>query len=255
MLARRTLQHLTIVLLVSMLFEWTVMRVFPAHGLVLGIEVNPRLVAWALPLIVFGVIILTFRYGRIFCSWCCPSHLYLEGDRWVTRRVGRWRHVARWAMALVASLFVVQACVTCFVPLSRQVASFQSEGIASRLFLVQVGLFLTVLLNFGLVRWRFCTHACPYGILMRLFKTDTTPVMSFDAASGRCINCRACDDVCPYELNVRKDSDGDLCTNCGLCAQTCESVLGKDNGVLAIKPGAPTPRARDGRESGTASQG
>ena len=71
--ARRTLQHLTIVLLASMLFGWTSIQVFPARCLVLGIEVNPRLAAWALPLIVLVVVLLTFRHGRIFCSWCSPA--------------------------------------------------------------------------------------------------------------------------------------------------------------------------------------
>ena len=54
-------------------------------------------------------------------------------------------------------------------------------------------------------------------------------------SAGRCVACRACDRVCPYELDVRKESEGDLCTNCGLCITACHRVLGEGRGVLSLR--------------------
>lgn len=232
---RRLFQHVCIVILVSMFFGWTGMRFMPFRCWLLGFDFDIRALAVALPLIVVGIVVLTFRYGRVFCSWFCPTHLFLEGTRWVSERAKGWSTLAVWLFAVASSAFVTHALVTCFVPFSEQIAQFRAGGVASRLFLVEAGLFLWFVVHFGLLRWRFCVHACPYGLPMRLFKTDDTPIMTFDAASGRCVNCLACDGVCPYELNVRKECDGDVCTNCGLCATACDGELGKGRGVLNMR--------------------
>ncbi len=234
MLARRSLQHIPIIILVSMLFEWTCLRFFPLQCRLLGFELDLRALAVALPLIVLAVVIFTFRHGRVFCSWFCPTHLYLEGTRWVAHRARGWSTPAEWLFAVVCAAFVTQALVTCFVPISDQVACLSAGDFSSPYVIVGVSLFAWFVVHFGLLRWRFCVYACPYGILMRLFKTDTTSVMKFDAESGRCVNCMACDRGCPYELNVRKESDGDICTNCGFCAKACHKVLGSGRGVLNI---------------------
>jgi ferredoxin-type protein NapH len=231
---RRALQHIPIVILVSMCFGWTGMRFFPLRCWLLGFNFDLRGLALSLPLIVFAIVVLTFRYGRVFCSWFCPTHLYLEGTRWIAHRLKRWGVAAEWLFALLSAVFVTHALVTCFVPLSEQFSRFRAEGVTSRLFIIEAGLFLWFVLHFGVLRWRFCVYACPYGILMRLFKTDETPVMMFDEAAGRCVSCLACDRVCPYELNVREQCDGDICTNCGFCAKACRGVLGKDREVLGI---------------------
>lgn len=229
---RRILQHVPVVILASMLFEWSGMRFFPLRCMFLGMNFDLRVLALALPLAIFAVVIVTFRYGRVFCSWCCPTHLYLEGARWISDKAGKWRVPALWLTALFATVFVVQALVTCFIPVSDQLASYRENGLSSRLFMVHALLFLAVFMHLGLLLWRFCVYVCPYGLLMRLFKTDTTHVMRFDAASGRCVDCGSCDVVCPYELDVRKQCDSDLCTNCGLCIRACSKVLGEEGCVL-----------------------
>lgn len=232
---RRALQHIPIVILVSMFFGWTGMRFFPTRCWLLGFDFDLRGLAVALPLITVAIVLLTFRYGRVFCSWFCPTHLFLEGARWVSHRAKGWSTLAVWLLAIVSAAFVTHALVTCFVPISEQIAQFKAEGLSGRLFLVEAGLFAWFVVHFALLRWRFCIYACPYGLPMRLFKTDDTPAMKFDAAAGRCVSCFACDRVCPYELKVREQCDGELCTNCGLCAKACNKVLGEGQGVLNIR--------------------
>lgn len=230
---RRIVQHVAVVVLASMLVGWTCVRFGPLECRLFGFSFNPWILAWGIPLGVFIILVVTVRRGRVFCSWLCPTHLFLEGSRWIGHRVGRWRMPARWVFALAAAAFGAQALVTCFAPLDWQLACY-GDGSACRLLLVVGGLLLWFAVHFGGLRWRFCVYGCPYGILMRLLKTEDTPVMKFDADSRRCVACRACDRACPYELDVRRQCAGDLCTNCRLCQRACRQVLGDDRCVLAL---------------------
>ena len=161
---RRALQHIPIVILVSMFFGWTGMRFFPTRCWLLGFDFDLRGLAVALPLITVAIVLLTFRYGRVFCSWFCPTHLFLEGARWVSHRAKGWSTLAVWLLAIVSAAFVTHALVTCFVPISEQIAQFKAEGLSGRLFLVEAGLFAWFVVHFALLRWRFCIYACPYGL-------------------------------------------------------------------------------------------
>ena len=234
-LVRRIVQHLPVVLLVSIVPGWTYVRLKPFECVVFGDAFDLRILSLLLPLIAFAIVVFTFRHGRVFCSWFCPTHLYLEGARVIATKKGRLWLVAKVGFPLVVSSIVTLALVTCFVPLSNQVATFREQGLSARLSVISLSLLVWFVVHLGLMRWRFCIYICPYGILMRLFKTDQTPVVRFDAKSGRCINCRACDRICPYELDVRKQSDGDLCSNCKLCQYACSDVLGDKDAVLSTQ--------------------
>jgi ferredoxin-type protein NapH len=234
-LVRRLLQHLPIVLFVSMATGWTYVRFKPFDCVVFGGGFDFRILSLLLPLVAFAIVVLTFRYGSVFCSWFCPTHLYLEGARAVAAQKGHLWRLAKIGFPLLASTGVTFALVTCFVPFSVQVALFREQGLSARFCVVGLAMLIWFVVHLGLLHWRFCVYMCPYGILMRLFKTDQTPVMAFDENSGRCVNCRACDRVCPYELDVRRQCDGDLCSNCKCCVDACGNVLGSDNAVLSIQ--------------------
>ncbi|MBT7067869.1 MAG: 4Fe-4S binding protein [Verrucomicrobia bacterium] len=235
MRVRRVTQAVSILLLVSMVTELTCVRFSPLRCQVFGLPFDLRLLAVLIPMLVMGIVLASFRYGRVFCSWWCPMHIFLEGIGWTGRQKQPGRGAVTWAGTVLLSALITLAVITCFVPWSMQLSAVREHGWSSTLLMVDTGLFLVFFILFGFVRQRFSLYACPYGLIMRLFKTDTTRVTFYDADAGRCIDCGACDRACPFELDVRQESTGDLCTNCGLCIKTCNGVLGPDKGVISMR--------------------
>lgn len=235
MRVRRVSQAVSVLLLVSMLTELTCIRYSPLRCRVFGMPFDLRLLAVLIPLLIIAIVVLSFRYGRVFCSWWCPMHIHLEGLRWAGRQKKPARGFLTWTGTVLISVLIALAAVTCFVPGSAQASSIGEHGWSSTVLMVDGGLFLVLFILFGFIRQRFSLHACPYGLIMRLFKTDITRVTFYDADAGRCIDCGACDRTCPFELDVRKESTGDLCTNCGRCIKACNGVLGEDRGVISMR--------------------
>ena len=87
--------------------------------------------------------------------------------------------------------------------------------------------------------WAFCRGWCPVG----LYYSVATPSKSFGIAfdqAGTCVNCNACDRVCPMGLpprdllsTIERDEGLALprgpamnhCLSCGDCIEACEYIL------------------------------
>lgn len=65
----------------------------------------------------------------------------------------------------------------------------------------------------------FCKMACPLGALFAL----STPLSLYKIQldKSRCINCGACDKVCPMTLDVRKEAGKMECIFCNNCIKKC----------------------------------
>ena len=65
----------------------------------------------------------------------------------------------------------------------------------------------------------FCRILCPLGALYGLTAKLSVVTMTVDKKA--CIDCGACDKVCPVELDVVKEVGGAECIACGDCVKVC----------------------------------
>ncbi len=180
----------------------------------------------------FLIYFVSFKKGRVFCSYLCPMHLYLELFRKPTKKklYNVLRPVARVLLALVASY----TAISILFPLKDQIELYK-QPFPQPILIASVIAFTVFFMVVVIYRERFCRYACPYSIPLILTQSESSVTMTFDEESGRCINCHQCDKSCPYKLDVRKESSTLLCSNCSLCQQACRKVLGEGKEVLSLK--------------------
>src|SRR6185295_61941 len=114
--------------------------------------------------------------------------------------------------------------------------------------------------------WAFCRGWCPVGLYYSVATPRKSFGISFDRAVGTCVNCNACDRVCPVGLPPRdllatiERNDGlalaqgpamNHCLSCGDCIEACEYILERRHvapiplsfafGAYEEKPVAPRP--------------
>lgn len=141
-------------------------------------------------------LVFTLFFGRTFCAAVCPLGAVQELVS--VRSV----HVPRWldqALGLVAYMYLGAAVIlaatnTAFVicRFDPFVAMFRLTGSAPML------LFGGCLLVIGVFVGRpYCRYLCPYGAILRVLSRCAKWHVSIPPTT--CINCRLCEDVCPYD--------------------------------------------------------
>ena len=91
-------------------------------------------------------------------------------------------------------------------------------------------------------RWKFCMQVCPIGLYYSFVSTAKWFGIHFRNQVGSCIECDACDHVCPVDLKPRDlltplpargglsipDAPGrNHCLECGDCVRACEFMIAK----------------------------
>ncbi len=65
----------------------------------------------------------------------------------------------------------------------------------------------------------FCRYLCPLGAFYAWFNRFSFFQMRLDAR--KCIDCKACERVCPMAVEVTKDINSPECIRCGACKTAC----------------------------------
>ena len=65
----------------------------------------------------------------------------------------------------------------------------------------------------------FCRTFCPLGAIYGLVSRFAMTRVAVDRET--CIDCGACDKVCPAELDVRREAGSAECIACGECIKVC----------------------------------
>ena len=87
------------------------------------------------------------------------------------------------------------------------------------LFWWKVGVLLAILLLSLLISRPFCRYLCPLGAIYGLFNRFALLGLTCDAST--CVNCGACETVCPMGIDPRTQFDSTECIRCGRCVRAC----------------------------------
>lgn len=232
-------------------------RKFYLFGLVLWPQ---DLIYLALLLIIcaFSLFLFTAVAGRVWCGFACPQTVYTEIFMWMERKIegersARMRldkqpwnaekitrksakHLA-WIGFSLWTGFTFVGYFTSVEQLAIEVSSFALGP--WQLFWVLFYGFATYG-NAGWMREQVCRYMCPYARFQSsMFDADTL-IVSYDkrrgeprapmtrsskqSATGSCIDCSLCVQVCPTGIDIRNGLQYD-CIGCAACVDACNSVM------------------------------
>jgi cytochrome c oxidase accessory protein FixG len=226
----------------------------------------------AITLITFFLFIIVFTvvFGRIWCGWLCPQTLFMEmvfrkieylieGDMAAQRRLARapWDFAKVRKKVLKHGIFALIALIIAHTLLAYIVGTDQTQSLISHGPSANPAGFLGITTFTAIFYWLFaffreqaCTTVCPYGRLQGVLLGKESIVVAYDwvrgeprghlkknttlAASGDCVDCRLCVQVCPTGIDIRNGTQLE-CVNCTACIDACDDVMfriGKRKGLI-----------------------
>ncbi|RKJ40928.1 4Fe-4S binding protein [Acutalibacter sp. 1XD8-33] len=71
----------------------------------------------------------------------------------------------------------------------------------------------------ALIHRPFCKYLCPLGALYSLFHRFSFYQMHLD--KNKCVDCKACEQACPMNVEITKTIQSPECIRCGKCKSVC----------------------------------
>jgi polyferredoxin len=233
------------------------------HHMVLGEEVDfiTAAKAFGYPFLAVNIaIVIASRFvGRYLCGFVCPHGALSRFAEW-TRYFGKHAgHRVAGEVAVFVICMLLAAVTFTFWVDWRVFAEGSTLAMAlSGGFLVGVGVGWYGLLRFlGL---GFCRGWCPSGVYFAVLGPDTVNGVEF-AHEENCTHCKACEKVCPVDLNPTDMSGGEhreglgfygdglsnfaLCLRCGDCVNACEGMTARFSKETPLRMGWLPEDARD----------
>ena len=158
-------------------------------------------------------LIAALLWGRVFCAAVCPLGAVQDVVHVRTTRLPTWfEH----ALGLVPYLFLGVALVLAVAGAGYVICRFDPFIPIFRLggpapMVILAVLFVGLSLFIGRP---YCRFLCPYGVLLRW--ASLVARRHLEIYPEKCINCRLCEDSCPYEAivpSIKDDTSADLPTS------------------------------------------
>ena len=192
---------------------------------------------------------LTLLFGPVFCGWICPFGTVQEFLGKIGRKIfnKRYNHfipikldmLLRYIRYIILILVVVKTATSAkllfsnFDPYFALFNIWSDEVTRLSLFILAV-----VLIASLFIERPWCKYFCPLGALLGIF--NFFRIVKLKRNEKTCINCKACDRICPMNINIStsKTVSNHQCISCMLCTDeiTCPvnntlnfSVLGRKN--------------------------
>jgi ferredoxin-type protein NapH len=211
-------------------------------------QITGQLIASLLvPLLVLAL------FGRVWCSWFCPYHLFSEWVQNMRHRLGmkKWRlspFKEQGAAIKVRLLLFVPALFLTGVTGIPLLNLISAPGIISSQILValkfgyltlEAALIGALLLGEFLGNQHFwCRLICPNGTCLSLLRPRSS--MRVVPGRGSCTDCGKCAAICPMGLDPRREGSSPLCHNCGNCIAVCPENRNGATLRFRIGPGSGT---------------
>ncbi|MBP6513874.1 MAG: cytochrome c oxidase accessory protein CcoG [Steroidobacteraceae bacterium] len=200
--------------------------------------------------------------GRIWCGWACPQTVWTEVFIWIERWTegdrnrrmkldkGPWtgnkilRKGGKHALWILFSIWTGYTFVGFFSPireLGAHVLAFSTGPWEAFWILFYGG---ATLGNAGFLREQVCKYMCPYARFQSAMFDRDSLIIAYDVARGEprgarrreadprvlglgdCIDCKACVQVCPTGIDIRKGLQYE-CIACAACVDACDDVMDK----------------------------
>ena len=189
--------------------------------------------------VVSGIMLITWLFGRIYCSVLCPLGVFQDVIIRLRQLLGKFikplrkkfnfNKERRWVRYPIAALFIgcvivdLQLVVSLLGPYSaygRIVRSIVGGGPAPLLIAAGVTLVLVVVCAWFWGR-EWCSTVCPVGTVLgcvskfSLFRVYVDP--------DKCVKCGACQHVCKASCldSASQTIDGSRCVDCFDCVSFC----------------------------------
>ena len=187
--------------------------------------------------ILVGIVVMSFAFGKSFCSWLCPVGTISEFIADFTKRIfGRELRVPRWLdyplrslKYLLLGFFVWAIFIAMTTPALRAFLDSPynlMSDVKMYYFFAEISQFalIVILVLFVLsmvIRGFWCRFLCPYGALLGLVSLVSPQKIRREADT--CIDCAKCAKVCPARIKVDKVRTvvSDECTSCMQCVDAC----------------------------------
>lgn len=166
-----------------------------------------------------GLLLVTFLFGRIYCSTLCPLGLYQEFLMLLFRRKVPAQKNKPYKYFLAAITFgALVGGTVCLVRLIDPYTLFGS-AVSGAWFGVSVLAVLAVLVWFkGRL---FCANVCPVGVLLGFVSKHAVNKIYIE--NDKCVSCGLCAAQCPTgSIDFRnKAVDNETCIKCFKCMEGC----------------------------------
>ncbi|WP_050463885.1 cytochrome c oxidase accessory protein CcoG [Herbaspirillum autotrophicum] len=203
----------------------------------------------------FALFLFTAVAGRVWCGYACPQTVYTEIFMWIEHRIEGTRSARMrrdrqsWTLSKLARKFAKHlvwgalalwtgfSFVGYFSPIHTLWSDVISWSLGPWESFWIVFYAIATYGNAGWMREQVCKYMCPYARFQSAMFDRDSLIITYDAergeqrgpvgkASGDCIDCTLCVQVCPTGIDIR-DGLQYMCIGCAACVDACNSVMKK----------------------------
>ena len=166
-----------------------------------------------------GLFLLTFLFGRFYCSTLCPLGILQEFLMFVFRRKNSLKKNLPYKYFIAALVLGFLIGGTAFLVRLIDPYTLFGSAMSGALYGLVV-LFLIAVLVWFKGRW-FCSNLCPVGTLLGLISKFAVNKIYIDA--DKCVSCGVCASKCPTgSIDYKqKTVDNETCVKCLNCLGKC----------------------------------
>ena len=222
-------------------------------GWMAKLQLLPSCLALNLPVII-GIALLTFIFGRIYCSVICPMGVFQDAVIYLRKlfsprgRKNRGKYIqehriVRYGVLVLAvgsAIAFTQLLLSLLAPYSaygrvvRSIVGLAEGQSPAPALLVTAGVTLVVIVVCAVLWGReYCNTVCPVGTTLSLVSRWSLFKVRID--TGKCVSCHLCEKGCKAHcIDIdHKKIDYSRCVDCFDCIGSCRK------GAISYKFAAP----------------
>jgi cytochrome c oxidase accessory protein FixG len=172
-------------------------------------------------------VFITVLLGRVWCGWVCPQTVISDFTAFIERtgKKGIAGKCAAYGAVILISGLIAADLIWYFVSPYEFIPRLVEGNLGNILWGFWIVLTVILVLNFLLLRQKFCATVCPYAKLQSTLFDSKTLVVAFDSRrTDECMDCMACVKACPVGIDIRKGLNS-ACIHCAECVDTCAVMM------------------------------